>query len=652
MTLYRQLLFTIIALFTASFLASVTISTMNLRSFLVEQLATHAQDTATSLGLSLSPYMSSNDTAVMNAMIDAIFDRGYFKAINLTTVDGNRLIERSNSAANTDVPSWFVDLIDLPLPAAEATVMSGWKPAATISVAVHPGRAYQELWKNFRTTLLLFLLTAIAAVLMGMAAVHLLLKPLKRIEEQARAICRQDFVTQKMLPRTRELRRVVEAMNRLSGKVNEIFAEQASLTDRLRIESYQDELTGLGNRRFFNRRFQALLEPREEPSAGVVLLLELHQLARINTRSGYQAGDELLRKTAQLLDHRLSGFRNWFSSRISGAGFGIVIEHIDDREAETLADSLCSDLLQLDTENPVETANSATIGLTAWKTGDSMADVLSGADMARRSAEATGGNAWRRYQPPDKPGEHAPAIPHWPSCLEEIIDTANVALHAQPVLLFGLTGDELLHREVFMRLPDGAGGFLNAGPFLGRAEQSGLACALDKLAVEKLLDYLNANPADPLRYALNLTAASLHNASFVDWLCSRLAAESGIARRVAIEFPERAVLRNIQVTRSVVERLAGLGSDCGIDHFGHGFNSFGYLRSIQVRYLKVEGGYSRNVHVDIDNQFFLKTLADTAHSVDIRIFAAAVESDAELAAIRKLNVDGAQGYWLGKPEPL
>jgi diguanylate cyclase (GGDEF)-like protein len=652
MTLHRQLLITIVALFTASFLASVTISTNNLRSFLVEQLGTHAQDTATSLGLSLSPYMRTSDSAVMTAMIDAIFDRGYFKAINLVTTDGHLLIERSNSTPNPGVPSWFVDFVDLRLPAAEAMVMSDWKPAATISVVVHPGRAYRELWKNFRSTLLLFLLTAITAMLVGIAAVHLLLKPLERVEEQAGAICRQDFVTQKMLPRTREMRRVVEAMNRLSGRINEIFAEQASLTERLRVEAYQDEATGLGNRRDFNRRFQALLESREEPSAGVALLLELDQLTRINTSSGYQAGDELLRKTAQLLDHRLSGFRKWFSSRISGAGFGIVIEDIDPREADALADSLSRDLLQLDPEHSVEARSTATIGLAMWKTGDSMADVLAGADIALRSAQATGGNAWRRYDSPHEPDVHAPSIAHWHSYLTEIIHTANVALHAQPVVVFSHSGHELLHREVFMRLPDSDGGLMNAGPLMGRAERSGLACALDRLAVERLLDYLIANPADPVRYALNLTATSLHDASFVDWLCSRLAAAGGIGRRVSIEFPERAVSKNIQVTRSVVEKLSGLGSECGIDHFGHGFNSFGYLRSIRVGYLKVDGSYSRNLHRDIDNQFFLETLAGTAHSVDIRIFATAVEFELELEAIRKLNVDGAQGYRLGKPEPL
>ena len=126
MTLYLQLILIIVALFAACFLISVTISTSNLRNFLGEQLESHAQDTATSLGLSLSPYMQSNDLPVMNSMVDAIFDHGYYKTIRVITVNGDTLIERSNPVTSKGVPSWFIDYIDLQLPAAEAMVMSGW----------------------------------------------------------------------------------------------------------------------------------------------------------------------------------------------------------------------------------------------------------------------------------------------------------------------------------------------------------------------------------------------------------------------------------------------------------------------------------------------------------------------------------------------
>lgn len=652
MTLYRQLIFIIIALFAACFLVSVTISTSNLRSFLGEQLESHAQDTATSLGLSLSPYLQSNDAPVMNSMVDAIFDRGYYQAISVISDNGETLIERSNPVTSAGVPSWFIDYIDLRLPAAEAVIMSGWKQAATVMVAIHPGNAYQELWKNSVDTFLMFSLTAVTAILLGMLSVHLLLRPLERLEKQAEAICQKNFVIQEKLPRTRELRRVVEAMNRLAGKVDEIFSEQSTLSERLREQAYKDPVTGLGNRRFFDRQLQASLESREESSGGTVLLLELKHLDRINMEAGYHAGDVLLHRTADLIQARLAGFQKSFISRISGAGFGIVIGDINRRDADTLANSLSMDLLQLRNESLVEYRNIANIGLTMWKSGDSSSGVLAEADKALRSAQMIGDNAWYRYE---RPVAEPPLIfdaPQWHSFFSQIINSASAALCAQPVFGFTGTGKKLLHKEIFLRLPDANGGFITGGDFIPMAERTGLATELDKLAIEKLLEHLSVNPDDPCQYAINLTATSLHDTALVEWLCKRIQADPGSGRRIVIELPEYGVLRNVQTTRTVVQKLSALGCDFGIDHFGRGFNSFAYLRSVNVQYLKIDGGYTRNINHEADNQFFIRALTDTAHSVDIRVIAEAVESAEELAAIRSLNVDGVQGYLFGKPEFL
>jgi len=652
MTLYRQLVVIIISLFTACFLVSVTISTGNLRSFLGEQLASHAQDTATSLGLSLSPYMQRNDTAVMNSMVDAIFDRGYYRTISVIAVNGEPLIERSNPATSEDVPSWFIDYIDLQIPTAKAMVMSGWKQAATVVVASHPGYAYQELWENCLDTLVLFSLTAVAAILLGILAVYLLLIPLKRVEEQAEAICHQNFVIQEKLPHTRELRRVVEAMNRLSSKVNEIFTEQLFTTERLREQAYRDPVTGLGNRRYFERQLQASLESQEESSGGTILLLELSGLEQVNTASGYQAGDILLHRTAELIQKRLAEFSKYFVSRTSGAGFGIVVEGISSREADALANALVKDLLQLHTENLVEDSNIAHIGTAMWESGDSMSGVLAEADNALRSAQAMGNNGWHRHESTEGAPRSIPGAAEWHSRLKQAISSAKATLCAQPVLEFTGSGDKVLHKEIFLRLPDENDGFMTAGVFMPMAERIGLAAELDRFAIGKLLDHLSANPADPSRYAVNLAAASLHNPGFVEWLCRQLQAHPGYGQRIAFEFPESGVLGNIPNTRTVVDRLSALGCSCGIDHFGRSFNSFGYLRSLKVRYLKIDGGYTRDINRENDNQFFIRALADTAHSVDIRVFAEAVESVEEIDAIRLLNVDGVQGYLFGKPELL
>jgi hypothetical protein len=125
MTLYRQLTLIIIVIFVAGFIGTVTISTGNLRHFLTDQLESHAQDTATSLGLSLSPAMQGNDLPLMNSMVDAIFDRGFYRSIVVETAAGEILIERNNLVDPGDVPGWFARYFSLDIPAADAVFMSG-----------------------------------------------------------------------------------------------------------------------------------------------------------------------------------------------------------------------------------------------------------------------------------------------------------------------------------------------------------------------------------------------------------------------------------------------------------------------------------------------------------------------------------------------
>ena len=182
------------------------------------------------------------------------------------------------------------------------------------------------------------------------------------------------------------------------------------------------------------------------------------------------------------------------------------------------------------------------------------------------------------------------------------------------------------------------------------AERLGLASDMDRLAIGKLLDHLENGAGVDCSYAVNLASSSLHDPVFTQWLFSRLEKVPKIAAKLLFEFPEYGVLKNIERTRQVIERLDSLGVNCGIDHFGRGFYSFGYLRSIKATYLKVDSSFTRNIEAEEDNRFFIQALADTAHSIDIRVYAQAVETEAERNSLEALKLDGLQGYLTGSPE--
>jgi diguanylate cyclase (GGDEF)-like protein len=338
--------------------------------------------------------MQAHDMTTITSMVDAVFDRGDYQQLELTTLTGDTLLSRSNQTRKSDVPRWFTDIIDLQPPTAEALIMSGWQQAGKVQVTSHPGYAYGELWSNTTDTFRLFLALATVIIIIGLIALNILLRPLRLIEAQADAICNASYPLQNKLPRTRELRRVVTAMNRMSGKVSHIFAEQSALTESLRKQAYKDPVTGLGNRRYFDRQLQTLLESHEESSMGALLLLELCGLSEINLSTGFPAGDQLLQRTAGLVRKRTKQLDNCFASRISGAGYGIVAVGLDKDGAESLAEDLCRELLQLYADGLAHSENTCHIGVALWQQQVTRHDLLVEADTALRIAQSDNKNCW------------------------------------------------------------------------------------------------------------------------------------------------------------------------------------------------------------------------------------------------------------------
>jgi diguanylate cyclase (GGDEF)-like protein len=649
MTLYRQLVVIVIALFLTGFVGSFSISSANLRHFLDKQLVSHAQDTATSLGLSLSSAIQSDDRPVLEAMIDAVFDRGYYQRIEVTAVNGETLVERSNPVRIKDVPDWFVRHVGLDTPGAEALVMAGWKQAATVHVRSHPGHAYHELWQNTVETFWMFFLTALGVMFLGLLMIRVMLRPLQGVESQAEAICNGSYPIQKKLPRTRELRRVVEAMNRLTHKINESFTKHSALTDRLRNEAYRDPLTGLGNRRWFDQQMQYQLDT---PARGALILVSLQKLDRVNAESGYQSGDKLLQTVAQLIESRAGNYPHCYASRISGTKFGLIGVDLGVREAETLAGELAGDLARSDIADMTTGTGVAHIGVVMWEHGDTTDKLLAEVDIAMRTAQASGDNAWHRFKPATGSATQVRGDIEWRDYLRQAIHTGGITLLSQPVYMLQENSPRPIHLELLARMADDSGKPIDACLFMPIARRLGLAAEIDKAIVSLAIQHLQAHQDDSMPVAVNLTPRSVHDPAFLGRLYATLSDNPGTANRLIFELPESAIVTDTRSVAATMERLAAAGYSCGIDHFGRSFQSLAHLRSLKVQYLKIDGAYTRDIHRDSDKQFLVRALCDTAHSIDIQVIAGAVETAADAEMIARLNVDGVQGHLYGKPTPI
>lgn len=647
MTLLKQLILMIVVLFTLLFCGTVYLSVQNSRAFLTEQLTTISQDTATSLGMQLSPLiLDKNNQIIVQSMLDAVFDSGYYRKIRIVDVEGKLVIERTAPPHVNQVPDWFIRLFPIETPVGEALMTSGWQQAGTITIAANPGIAYASLWASSLNALYWFLAASLFTFAVGVVILHFVLRPLKAVEQQAMAICNREYPEQSEIPWTLDLRSVVQAMNRMTQKVKEMFAEQAASIERMRAEAYLDTLTGLANRRYFDMHVKQAITADEPLSHGALLFFEISHLKEINDQKGFRVVDQLLIESAALVKNIVaeSECADAFAARISGNTFAAFFAGIEQEKAQQIATQLSHNMSSLHERGMTPFSDVGHIGGAMYH-GQRLNNWLSEVDLALRTAQSEGPNTVHFFKKQEASGFGALSASDWKGILLEALNSQRVELYTQVVN----SGDnQLIHREVFLRLRDELGEQIPAGLFVPMAKRHDLIQDFDRLVIQLCMQALQKDSS--LRLAINLFPASIAQAKFVAWLVEQLSAHPEQAKQLSFELPEQEALTQLNEFRSFIAQVGVFGVQVGLDNFGRGFGSFTYLSSLKVNYLKVDGSFSKDIEQHRDNQFFVDSIVKIAHGLDLQVYAKSVETSAELAMLGSLRVDGAQGFVIGGTE--
>ncbi len=653
MTLYRQLVLFTLILFLVLFCGTWYAKLESTRAFLADQLQSHAQDAATSLGLSISQYLRDveQDLPIAESMINAVFDRGYYRRIRFEDPHRQVRFEQSLDVRIENVPQWFIHRFPIAAPQAAANVMAGWIQAGTVHVESHPGYAYRTLWEDTRRMTWWFVGCGVFVILAGGIGLRFLLQPLVRVERQAEALCRKRYEIQDRLPWTRELRRVVEVMNRMTQKVKEMFEEQVVQAESLRERAYSDELTGLGNRRYFASQITARLDRRDAAARGAVILVQVRDLEGLNKERGFAAGDELLKRVAVLLRELTAPHASAVLARLTGGDFGIYLPDTPPWEAEALAAAAARGLSQLAVENLAPSDNVGSVGASTYEMATTMGRLLAEADLALRSAVQSGPNAWRVRAITPETDRMPMGRQQWKASLEKALQEGGIHLLAQPVVQTG-DRDHRLHLELFSRIRQDDGELLSAGIFLPFAEQLNLVSRLDRLVLEQIRG-LKAERLGVDRVAVNLSPASLGEEGFPEWVEAFLARLPEAAPRIVFEISEFGAINHLERVKAFGAMVQGRGHALGLDHYGQSFTHLGYLQSLRPEYVKIDRAYTGELKdAQSDSRFFIGSLCSVAHSIDIAVIAEGVETEIQFQKLKALHIDAVQGWLVGKPRPL
>lgn len=435
-------------------------------------------------------------------------------------------------------------------------------------------------------------------------------------------------------------------------------SEKRRVGHRLSHEASHDSLTGLMNRRQFERRLSLLLSaPGGATGEHVILCLDLDRFKSVNDSCGHEAGDALLRSLGKLLAGQLR--RHDTLARLGGDEFGVLLEDCPLAEAERIAENirLAFEQYRFEWHGQVFTVG-VSIGMIAITGGDGdIATVLRLADAACYAAKEAGGNSIHRHVHTKVAETRALGLGRRVTRLVQAVETGEFQLYAQPIVPLQPDASQARRFEILLRLPDGHGGMLKAAEFLPQAERYSLMPAIDLWVVERTVALLgewrllHPGSVSPI-CSINLSASAIAIDGFVAAIARSLANHAVPASSLCFEVAESAMVTNFARSVQFFASIRKLGCGIALEDYAVSVASLTSLKSLPVDFLKIGGQFVGKVAVDPMYGSIVSAVSQIGRSIGISTIAKQVGTEQSLRMLQTLGVGYAQGKAIVPPMPF
>jgi len=640
-SLKTQIYGLVIFLGIVSFIGSLLISVEHTKDYLNEQMGSHAQDTATSLGLSISPYLDEENIIIAETMVSAIFDSGYYAAMEFKTIEGEILIDRQNPNQVDTVPTWFIEMFELSPPKRISEINNGWQIVGNLSVTSHAGVSYFQLWQYGSKALIAFLFILLFSLAIAYFILSAVLKPLAMVEQQAISVSKKQFILNPARPFTRELKVVIEALNSMVSNVQNNFDSMTRQAEKITEEAYLDKLTGLGNRRAFDSQFIASLSDISDDESATIALIELPSLQKVNNESGYQAGDKYVLSAVNELKNAFIEIEGTKIYRINGGSFIVTIAQ---------STSLCQDEIRalnnqfLSLEGKDYPNGFAKLVATPYNNSDSQKKLL--IDLDNLITQDSTQLKIKETIFSENLGLSI-GLQDWKSLIENLMNTGHIQFLYQPVK--DISNVDVLYDELLAKFYYDDKIVPNNQLF-AMAERLKLTQELDIKLITSAVEFVSPDLNNTL--AINLSQQSLFSTSFYLWLKEFMAEYEHCRDRLIFEINETALLKDVDLATKHINLFKALGINICIERFGTSFTSFKYLRGLDLDFIKLDGSYIKDLINHTENNYYIQAVNQVCHSLGIKVIACHIESDEILDLIKELECDACQGQYIQSPTEL
>jgi diguanylate cyclase (GGDEF)-like protein/PAS domain S-box-containing protein len=438
-----------------------------------------------------------------------------------------------------------------------------------------------------------------------------------------------------------------------------------AMSQQLLWQASHDALTGLVNRREFERRLTELIETAgTQRREHALLYMDLDNFKAVNDSCGHSAGDELLRQLTAIMLTRMRGSDTL--ARLGGDEFGALLEACPMDQALRIANALRETVREF---RFVWEGKTFSVGVSAGlvpidaASGD-VNHVLANADATCYEAKNRGRDRVQVYRPdePSQTGRREELL--IVSQINRAFELGQFRLFRQRIDRLDATPRRERHFEVLVRMVDRAGNLVPATGFMPQAERYNLLTSIERWVVSSLVEFLHrqwtagAIPHDLHGsgergfYSVNISGASINDKSFPDFLRNLLTRYQLPTGLLCFEITETTAISNLAKAAELMHELKGMGCRFALDDFGTGMSSFAYLKYLPVDFLKIAGVFIKDMVSDPMDFAIVDSINRIGHILGMRTVAEGVEDASTLARITELGLDYAQGYFIAEPEAL